>query len=244
MSYKESNYQGYKIYYRSEIDYPILVREIFDEQIYNFESSKENPVIIDCGSNIGVSVLYFKKIYPNAKIIAFEPDPDNYELLLKNIEINNLKDVITYNLALSDMSGDIDLFYESDKSSTIGNTTTPQWGDRKDFVKRTVKADKLSNYLVDNEVDFLKLDVEGAEYLVFEDIKKSLTKVKNIAFEYHHINTSEDMEKYNSIIKLLNDNGYILNIKNINMDFMPEKYKNWLETYKPSLSIVRATKHG
>lgn len=239
MDLKESTYQDSKIYYRSDIDYPILIREIFDEEIYKFESMKESPLIIDCGSNIGISVLYFKKLYPNAKIIAFEPDPDNYELLLKNIEANNLKDVTTYNLALSDKAGQIDLFYESDKSSTIGNTISLQWGDRKDFIKLSVKADKLSAYITDKDIDFLKLDVEGVEYQVFQDIKGFLSRVENLAFEYHHTNAIDDMEKYNFILDLLKKEGFTLTTENIAMDFMPEKYKAWLDTYKPSLSFVK-----
>jgi FkbM family methyltransferase len=243
MNLKETVYQDSKIYYKSDIDYPILIREIFEEEIYKFESAKEKPFIVDCGSNIGISVLYFKKLYPKAEIIAFEPDPDNYELLLKNIEVNNLKDITAYNLALSDKVGEIDLFYESDKSSTIGNTTSPQWGDRKDFIKLSVKTDKLSVYIADKDIDFLKLDVEGVEYQVFQDIKSSLPKVENLAFEYHHTNAKDDTEKYNFILDLLTEEHFALTIDTIAMDFMPEKYKAWLDTYKPSLSFVKGKKH-
>src|SRR5262249_62206976 len=50
--------------------------QIFVREIYRFESSDDAPFIIDGGANIGASVLYFKKLYPKSRIIAFEPDPE------------------------------------------------------------------------------------------------------------------------------------------------------------------------
>jgi hypothetical protein len=50
-------------------------QEIFEEECYSFNASSSYPFIIDCGSNIGLSIIYFKRQYPNARIIGFEPDP-------------------------------------------------------------------------------------------------------------------------------------------------------------------------
>jgi hypothetical protein len=64
-----------------------LFKEIFIYNSYEFLSTKKNPFILDCGSNIGMSILYFKYFYPNCKIYAFEPDPETFELLKFNIKI-------------------------------------------------------------------------------------------------------------------------------------------------------------
>ena len=48
--------------------------EIFDQQIYRFNTSNSKPYIVDCGANIGLSIIYFKQLFPNAEIVAFEPD--------------------------------------------------------------------------------------------------------------------------------------------------------------------------
>jgi FkbM family methyltransferase len=74
--------------------------EMFNKQIYKFATNETSPLIIDCGANIGLSTIYFKREYPNARIIAFEPDPKIFETLSYNIAAFDLKDVELMNLAL------------------------------------------------------------------------------------------------------------------------------------------------
>ena len=69
------------------------VKEIIEKNIYQFKSSNDSPVIIDCGANIGMSVVYFKRLYPKSKLIAFEPDPTLFEMLSKNIKNFNFDNV-------------------------------------------------------------------------------------------------------------------------------------------------------
>ena len=240
MEIKNTTYQDLKISYGSDIDFPILMEEVFKEEIYKFETSNPEPFIIDCGSNIGMSVLYFKNKYPNAKIIAFEPDADNFKLLEENIAQNNFQNVKLHNVAISNESGKINLYFESDKSSTLGNTTSPAWGDRPGFQSITVDAVKLSDYIKDKRVDYLKLDVEGAEKKVFNDISSHLPNIKELGFEFHHTNSENSEADYNYILELLRNNGFDLEIKHISMDFMPAKYQPWLDAYKPSLSVINA----
>ena len=59
--------------------------EIFKENIYFFEANNEKPLIIDCGSYIGTSILFFKIHYPDSRIISFEPDEENFKILSDNI---------------------------------------------------------------------------------------------------------------------------------------------------------------
>ena len=68
-------------------------KEIFVDEIYRFESINDSPVIYDCGANIGTSCLYFKEIHPNAKITAFEADPEIASVLETNLLENGLSDV-------------------------------------------------------------------------------------------------------------------------------------------------------
>jgi len=70
-----------------------LFREIFIQQTYWFEADSYTPTIFDCGGNIGISVVYFKMLYPRARVVVFEPDPGAFPLLQKNIEKNALADV-------------------------------------------------------------------------------------------------------------------------------------------------------
>jgi hypothetical protein len=85
--------------------YPELINlfeEIFIYHVYKFTNAGSTPSIIDCGSNIGLSILYFKSIYPHSRIVAFEPDEETFELLKENIRHNSLSQVSLYNFALSD----------------------------------------------------------------------------------------------------------------------------------------------
>ena len=75
-------------------------REVLLEQIYRFVARRANPFIIDCGANIGLSVIYFKHLYPAARIIAFEPDPQNFAALQHNVQAFALADVTLYQKAV------------------------------------------------------------------------------------------------------------------------------------------------
>ena len=68
---------GYRVAYLGAWNIRYLFNETFVNAQYYFESDNDWPTIIDCGSNIGMSVLFFKRLYPQSKIIAFEPDPKN-----------------------------------------------------------------------------------------------------------------------------------------------------------------------
>jgi len=82
---------------------------IFKKKIYNFESDKISPLIIDVGSYIGISLLLFKDIYPSSRIIAFEPDPNVFSILQRNVKNNSLQNIELINSAIGDKTGFINL---------------------------------------------------------------------------------------------------------------------------------------
>ncbi|MFN3850216.1 MAG: FkbM family methyltransferase [Spirosomataceae bacterium] len=164
------------------LDY--LVKEVFVSFDYNFKADKSNPVIVDCGANVGMATLFFKWLYPNAKIYAFEPQPKTFGYLKSNVEVNNLKDVQIFNLALSNQNGFID-FYIDDSANLMGSILESRVSGQ----KVQVECKKLSD-IVKEPIDLLKVDVEGAETLIMDDIiqNKLLNKqnIKQILMEYHH----------------------------------------------------------
>lgn len=87
---------------------------------YKFESDKNDPLIIDCGCHIGISILSFKKQYPRSRIIGFEPNPETFKILEKNIKQNNLENVELVNAAVSDKEGEIDLYFKYEKYLVLG----------------------------------------------------------------------------------------------------------------------------
>ena len=181
--------------------------EIFINEDYRFASERDDPFIVDCGSNAGVSVAYFKKLYPKARILAFEPDPTSFASLKRNIESNDFMDVSIINAALTDREGPIDLFGTpgSDVATTVASPDVLT-------TRKRVEGKRLSA-LVSERVDLLKLDVQGAETAVLADLEEAgkLGHVQQMAIEYHHhMSPGEDM--LSLILALLerNDFGYQL----------------------------------
>src|SRR5688572_21649310 len=76
---------GKWLYFYSSTELLHMLKEVFIEKVY-FQPLPPEPFIIDCGANIGLSVIYLKTLSPGATILAFEPDEKNFELLSKNIK--------------------------------------------------------------------------------------------------------------------------------------------------------------
>ena len=187
-----------------------LFDEIFIGNEYYFESNDKNPLIIDCGANIGFATLFFKKLYPNAKVICFEANPYAFELLKLNAEQNNFTNMELYNEALSDKEGDIS-FFIGHKETLHGSLSSERGGEE----KINCKAVLLSNYIKQyDKIDFIKIDVEGAEWLILDDLVTTgaIKKVNQFIIEYHHKMSSEP-SRLSSFLKIMEENGFEYNIK-------------------------------
>jgi FkbM family methyltransferase len=152
------------------------VDEIFIRQVYKFICDNDTPYILDCGANIGLSVIYFKKLFPQAVITAFEADPAITDLLKKNTE--HFEHVNVISGAVWHENGKLAFFAEGSIGGMIAQGSTP----KRNQVE--VPAIRLRDFL-DRPVDFLKIDIEGAEFEVLKDCKDSLGSVKNMFIEYH-----------------------------------------------------------
>lgn len=165
-----------------------LFEEIFYRNEYYFKTKNKNPIIIDCGANIGFSIIYFKWLYPDSTVYGFEPDKGTFELLKKNIEKNNLKNVHLINAAVSDKSGKIDFFIDPKHPGALAMST--RYG-RMPKYKTTVQSISLSSFIKENNIqniDFIKMDIEGSEKEVLKDLdrNKMFNKITKILVEYHH----------------------------------------------------------
>lgn len=169
-----------------------LFGEIFVDQQYYFEATRVDPFIIDCGSNIGMSVLYFKMVYPGCEVLAFEPEERAFACLVTNIEANRLRSVHPHMAALADSAADALLYIDPKEPGSLRASTRRE---RMPTIVQQVSAVRLSDYIT-REVDFLKIDVEGSEGVIFEDLitEGKLAYVKEMAVEYHHhVNQEEDV---------------------------------------------------
>jgi FkbM family methyltransferase len=177
-------------------------QEIFLRNIYRFKSAKTNPTILDCGANVGVSVLYFKTLFPEARITAFEPDPNIASILKKNISSYSLTNVEVIEKAISDKEGTINFQSDGADGGHISNSSNGA----------SVSTVRLGSYL-NQDIDFLKIDIEGAEDVVIPDIAAQISRVKNIFIEYHssHI----EPQSLHKILQVLNTAGFRYHIQHV-----------------------------
>lgn len=137
---------------------------------------KEGDVILDIGANIGYYTLLFAKLVGiKGKVIAFEPSPENFNLLSRNIFINGYKNVVLVNKAVSNYVGKIKLYLSKDNKADdrIYNS-----GDGRDSIE--VESITLDNYLNGDmgKIDLIKVDVQGAEGGVVQGMQSLLSKNK------------------------------------------------------------------
>lgn len=202
---KKEEIFGFKLGFFSYPAFLMSFDEIFIKKGYYFNSKKNNPFIIDCGANIGLATIFFKKLYPKSRIISFEPDKRAFELLKKNIEINKLEYVELHNKAIHNSEGKIRFYFDAGNPASLAMST-----DKKRMPKSSVIVDAaaLSKH-IKGEVDFLKMDIEGSEELVIEELsaKNKLKMVREMVIEYHH-HIDENQDKMSNILNILEKNGF------------------------------------
>lgn len=202
------------------------IKEIFIDEVYKLKDDKRPIQIIDCGANIGLSVLYFKSRNINANIIAFEADPFIFSLLKHNIEVYNYKGIELINAVVWKEDTTLHFSSEGSVGGKIESLETSK--------SVQISALRLKKYL-NQKIHFLKIDIEGAEYEVLEDCKELLENVENMFIEYHCLQKEE--QKLHEILQWVNDAGFKYYIKeawnNMSYPFM----KIYNDYYQMQLNI-------
>lgn len=157
-------------------------KSILVERVYNFKPSSMDYVqILDFGSNIGLSLYFYAKNYPNARIEGFEADPYIYEICCHNLRsLNYNSRVEIHNAAVWTNDGEINFYAEgADAGHVVDGEAT------REKVEKVKCYDALSIVQRYSHIDFLKIDIEGSETEVLRRIEHELTRVDNIFVEYH-----------------------------------------------------------
>lgn len=140
---------------------------------------KKGWTVLDVGANIGYYTLIFSKLVgETGKVFAFEPDPENFALLKRNVEENFCKNVVLVKKALSNITGKTKLFIDEENK---GDHKTYDTRDgRKSIIVDSVSLDDFFiNFK--GKINFIKIDIQGGECLAFLGMKKLLSKQKNIS---------------------------------------------------------------
>jgi FkbM family methyltransferase len=163
--------------------------------------------IFDVGANCGFATLFYKATYPEAHIVAIEPQPRERALLSKAIAINKLRAVSILPCAVGATAGKA-ILNTHDDNSVISSMSDSRAGEGH---KVEVEVATLSSILPKSPIDILKLDIEGAEVDVLRELYNSRAlgpdKIRNIVMEYHRFD-STCVSALPEILSLLENSGY------------------------------------
>ena len=198
-------------YVRKHIPYDLWMASNVADLELNEELKLNNGVFIDVGANIGkYTIKIGNSLKMNGRVISFEPENDNFEMLKKNTKLNNLKNTTLINKALSDKKGKLKLYLA--KGNLGHHSLVEKVGEKYE----EVEVDTLDNILKElkiSKVDLIKIDVEGAENLVLkgalETLKNSHPKIVFEAWDKNHLDKiKEVLEPLNYKIKQINKVDY------------------------------------
>ena len=181
----------------------LIVSPEHEKWIGNYLKPKKGEVFIDVGAHIGKYALQVAKIVgENGLVIAIEASPINYNVLLKNCRLNNIRNVIALNVAAWKSNDELKLFI-----GKVGGWHSVKFNSGLGFVKVSAKAlDNVLKELHINRVDWIKIDVEGAEYEVLEGLKNTIQQYKpTLIIEVF----KENIEK---VTKFMNESNYIVKL--------------------------------
>lgn len=187
-----------------------LFEEIFLGEYYRLDTAPPLPfTIVDAGANVGLATLYFKWRFPSASVLCFEPHPESFQFLQANLAANGIKDVNTYNVALGDTERSGRLYGQHLSASLdLDRDLDPTPEAEPDAVSVDVR--KLSTFLADRDIALVKLDIEGFEGPVLQDISRFLTDIDHVLMEYHRF---PDSPPLSTLLALLERHNHAVEVK-------------------------------
>jgi FkbM family methyltransferase len=210
--------------------------------------------VFDIGSCDGLDAIKYAKKFPNAIVYAFEPLSKNFQLIQNNISKYNISTIIPVELALSNSKGKAEFYVSSGRPKDVEGAKDWDFGNKSSSLLQpnktievhpwlefkeniSVNTDTLANFVIENKIsriDFIHMDVQGAELMVLEGAKDFISNIKMIWLEVENIELYKNQPLATDVEMFLSANGFT-KIKDtvnqiagdqlwINYDFFPKKY--------------------
>lgn len=192
--------------FREYYDLAVQLEEIICNVQYNFESDSPAPFIIDAGGCYGLAAYWLSRRHPNAEILTFEPNPQNAATIRENIEQIGMQNVVLHEAAVGIEDGTMAFYANEDMP--MGSSTLPRLKDMgHEITQLKVDQVNLPDLIAGRQVDFLKLDVEGAEYAILDALDGRMDGIRRMFIELHF---GSDLPKSNlaRVLDLLDRNGF------------------------------------
>jgi FkbM family methyltransferase len=166
------------------------------------------PRILDCGANIGLASIYFTRRYPRAKVTAFEADPQLAAVCQRNMTLNGLTEQVDVReAAVWTAEGTVDFVCEGADSGAVASLQQPVEGS----IAR-VPSVRLRDWL-DQPVDLLKVDIEGAEFPVLDDCRDRLQNIGAMIIDVHEFDPQR--RQTGAIFDLLATAGFSFDLRSV-----------------------------
>ena len=206
----------FNIWYENSDEFYELKKEIFSENCYYIDQpegvaglEKEDPLIVDLGAHIGLTVLYFKMLFPKARVMAYEPVPDNFRLLQKNVTENQLENVQLVQAVVAPKAGILRIQEPIGEGAWKSGAGIIPKGWKGIQENREIKVEAVGiQEIIRQKIDIMKMDIEGMEYEVIRNMGPNIRNIKNMLIEVH----PRKDHRIEEIEKILTQNGFRLEI--------------------------------
>jgi FkbM family methyltransferase len=192
----ETRVGRFSVRYPDALSLYMEYKDIFRAGIYDFASDAQSPRVIDGGSYVGMSVLRTKAHHPDARVTAFEPEPQIRAMLEHNLAANGFGDVEVVPKALGPEEGSTGFVADGADGGHVTDAAASEI---------EIPTTRLSGYL-EEPVHFLKLNIEGQELPVLREAGEKLRAVERMTIEYHGWPRTE--QRLGEILTLLDESGF------------------------------------
>lgn len=197
----------------------LVVWEIWKAKIYDdvrFPIAARD-IVVDIGAHIGVFAVRAARLAHGGRVYAYEAYSKNYALLAENRQLNGLDNLHIDNRAVSGRRGEMNFYVPGDNGalgSFLQETDSPM-----EVVQATTLADIIAEHDLE-QIDYLKVDVEGAEYDILSNCsQETLAKVRCVVMEYHEF--VGDTRTHLDLVDLLSSHGFSIVVEG---GIFPQKF--------------------
>ena len=211
----------------------LMIWEIWKAQVYDDARIPicAGDVVVDMGAHIGAFAVRAARLAQGGKVYAYEASSKNFALLTENRKLNNLGNLYIENSAVSNRCGMMPFYTPSD-NRILGSLLQTTSG-YVEMVPTTTFSDIITKHAI-KQIDFLKIDVEGAEFdILFTNPNETLSKTRQIVMEFHEF--KDDKRSHYELVNLLSSQGFEVAVEKAKF---PQP--NWFGTKIAKIGIIKA----